>query len=43
MKMSLSKSTLTTGQTFIPNRRFYKRLNDVAEYLKEMAGNKLHL
>lgn len=23
--------------------RFYRRLNDVAEYLEEMAGNELHI
>lgn len=28
---------------FNSNRRFYRRLNDVAEYLEEMAGNELHI
>lgn len=28
---------------FNSNRRFYRRLNDVAEYLEEMAGNESHI
>ena len=38
MKRPLSRYAWRTGQTSIPNRRFYRWTNDVAEYLEDMAG-----